>query len=391
MRKLFKDHINIHPTPDPIERRKNLSKEVLYKGTPSPKPVVYEDIDSAFKEWVETNLDISFDGQRIPTMTLFSNQRFSEYLQTWQYTDENNNVILNFKTVNREKNPQQGSQHEKYYNIPGERYYLMARQIVTDDAGRDFIINYKMKQPMNADLVYTVNIVSNKIELVNEFNMKVLDEFKAKQAYLAPNGYYMSMVLENVSDESKYSVDDRQFYNQSYTVTVRAYIIRPEDIRVEETSLLDAQMYGDDRKKKGPLVSLIEDIPECGSDTADTKYYETLQLDFDICDGEKRVFNTRDNQLTIYFYETENLKWFKMSIDDGEWVTYKPECEDEILISIPENTNVKILIKKARIMGRSKIIFSAFDTNKTNADYNDDGIREFRTEDENTPLEIIDE
>ena len=394
MRKLYKNFVNTRIYPDPIERRMNMVKEALHKGTPAPKPVEYEDIDDAFEDWVNKKLDLSYDGKRIPTMTQYSNQRFSEYLQTWQYTDENNNIILNFKTVNREKNPQQGSQYEKYYNVPGERFYLMARQISTDEAGRHYFTDYKMKQPYNADLVYRVSIVADKIQLLNDFNEKLLAEFKSKQSYIAPNGYYMSMVLDNISDESKYNVDDRQFFSQTATITLRAYIIRKEDMRVEETPVLGITFMGDGAKQKRPLVTLAEDLPDCNPDEPDDRYYETLTLDFDICGNDRVNFNTRENNLDIYYYETVNVRWWKMSVNDGEWVQYKPECPDEFMVSIPENTGVKVIVKKNKVMGNAKIILSAFDPAKTSADYlpNDDGIREFRPQGEDDkPLEIVDD
>lgn len=396
VRKKYKNFLNTHQTPDPIERRLDIIKEPLHKGTPLPKPVVYEDIDEAFKEWVEEKLMLSFEGKRVPTMTLFSNQRFSEYMQTWQYLDENNNILLNFKTVNRENNPQQGSQYDKYYNIPGERFYLMSRELVTDEAGRKYIIDYEMKQPYTVDLVYRVNIVTTKIELLNEFNLKVLDAFKSKQAYIEPNGYYMSMVLDTTSDESKYSVDDRQFFNQSVAITVRAYIIKEEDFRVSEKPLLSMKFTGDDAKKERPLVSIQPDVESCDTgDTPDDRYYETLRLDFDICQDDAVVFNTKANNIVIYFYEVENIKYFQISVDDGEWVKYYEDCPEGFMISAPEYTTIRVKIKRNRILAPAAVIFSAFDRNRRAGDEmaDDDGIREFRpTDDEdNNPLEIVEE
>ena len=65
------------------------------------------------------------DGIKLPTMVLYSNQRFSEYMQTWKFTDENNNVRVNFKTVTRENNPSHGTIVGDSYNIPGDRFYTL--------------------------------------------------------------------------------------------------------------------------------------------------------------------------------------------------------------------------------------------------------------------------
>ena len=92
MKKYYKNIVNFKTTPDPEERRRNISKEIIRHEDYMPKTLTYEDIDRSFKEWVEKNIELIQDGKKLPTMVLYSNQRFSEYMQTWQYTDENNNI-----------------------------------------------------------------------------------------------------------------------------------------------------------------------------------------------------------------------------------------------------------------------------------------------------------
>jgi hypothetical protein len=58
-----------------VERRRNISKMILERGTPFPKPIKYEDIDQAFFNWVDKTLDISYMGKRLPTYRLFSTQK----------------------------------------------------------------------------------------------------------------------------------------------------------------------------------------------------------------------------------------------------------------------------------------------------------------------------
>ena len=43
----------------------------------------------------------------------------------------------------------------------------------------------------------------------------------------------MPLTLEDVSDESEYTIDDRKYYSQTYKIKVRGYIIRKEDYKVE--------------------------------------------------------------------------------------------------------------------------------------------------------------
>ena len=61
-----------------VERRRNMSKVILENGTPFPKYVEYSDIDSAFFDWVDKDLEVTYNGKKLPTYKLFSNQKLSE-------------------------------------------------------------------------------------------------------------------------------------------------------------------------------------------------------------------------------------------------------------------------------------------------------------------------
>ena len=137
MSRAYKNILRLRPRPYGQERRENLTKEVLKDSTPLPVPVDYKDIDEEFKRWVDEDLSVSFEGEKIPTVALFSNQRFSEYMQTWQNVDKKKNMLLNFKTITRENNPKAGTIVGDTRNIPGERTYLMRRIESRDRAGRN--------------------------------------------------------------------------------------------------------------------------------------------------------------------------------------------------------------------------------------------------------------
>ena len=84
-----------------------LHQENELMNTPlTPNSVEYEDIDISVINFFDEKINISDDnGNKIPIFKLLSNQRFSEYSQTWEHTDEDGNLLTNFKTINREINP----------------------------------------------------------------------------------------------------------------------------------------------------------------------------------------------------------------------------------------------------------------------------------------------
>lgn len=216
-----------------VERRKNMSKIILEHGTPLPKAIEYSDIDNSMYEWVVEHINISYDGKKLPTYKLYSTQRLSEYIQSWDKLDDTGNPIINFLTVTRELNPQRGENQGNYFNIPGHKDFAVFYVPVLQENGTEAYDKYTMKQPFQVNFIYTVSIVSNKMEIINEVNELMHYEFSAINTYLNPNGHPMSMTLEDISDESEYTIDDRKYYSQSYKIKVRGYIIRKEDYKVE--------------------------------------------------------------------------------------------------------------------------------------------------------------
>ena len=102
MSREYKNYLQLTDVIEGNERREEMLSNITKNATLLPETITYKDIDEAFKSWVENELTItSNNGKEFPTMVLYSNQRFSEYTQSWKYTDSNNNLLLNFKTITR--------------------------------------------------------------------------------------------------------------------------------------------------------------------------------------------------------------------------------------------------------------------------------------------------
>ena len=83
--KAYREKLRLRRHAYGIERRRNMSKMILERGTPFPKPIEYSDIDETFYKWVDEKIRIVYDGKRLPTYKLYSTQRLSEYLQSWDW------------------------------------------------------------------------------------------------------------------------------------------------------------------------------------------------------------------------------------------------------------------------------------------------------------------
>lgn len=301
------------------ERRRNMSKMILENGTPFPKPIEYSDIDEAMYKWVDERIRITYDGKRLPTYKLYSTQRLSEYIQEWDKQDDTGNPIVNFKTVTRELNPQKGESQGNYFNIPGHKDFAMFYVPVLQENGTEAYDKYTMKQPFAVNFLYSVSIISNKMEIVNKMNELMQYEFSAINCYLSPNDHPMSMTLEDISDESEYTIDDRKYYSQTFKIKVRGYIIRKEDYKVERIpsrfimSSHDSDASGivtrrGKNRREDEKVVFLEGFND-GQETYNKFKTETLAKD-DHCD----VIPIEEKEKPNIIYET---------IDDNE------ECCDK--------------------------------------------------------------
>lgn len=356
MAKQFLNKMRLRKSTIGANRRENYIKEILYKDTPLPKPLEYDDIDNSFKDFVDNILDISYEGKRLPTFTLYSNQRFSEYSQTWQHVDENRNLLVNFKTVSRENNPKFGENQGGLWNIPGNRHYTILTKTILDNNGTESYERYSMKQPYAVDLIYNINLVTNKYELINQFNALVNEVFKARQYYIRPNGHFVPMVIDEISDESEYSIDDRKFFSQTFTIKAMAYIIHEKDFQVESFPKRVMMVYDGDAKKKKPVVD-IEEI--------DNTDYENKKIDIsiDFPDFIESVSFVIDCDVNIEKYNLDNIRHYRVHVNDTPIYTEKG-------FKLKNNDEIKIKINKFDIALPSKLIFHGYDPNiKINKNY----------------------
>lgn len=260
-----------------VKRRENTAKIVLDKQPHFPKTVGYEDIDMEVFDWVDKTFDLVYDGKRLSTYKLFSNQRISEYGQTWKNLDDKGNLDINFKTLTREPNPQKGDIYGGNYTIPGQITFPIFKIKALDENGVEYLETYSMKQPFAVNLIYTVGVFANSYKMLNEMNTKMHCEFKSLERYIFPNGFAMPMELNSVSDESEYTIDDRKYYCQTYQIKVMAFIIREDDyvvtkvpsrIKTKFVSGMNSSMNRNRRKFDIQQYSLTKPVSELeGSDT----------------------------------------------------------------------------------------------------------------------------
>lgn len=341
----YKNYLNLGETIEGKELQQKHLSDIMNNGTFLPMTISYKDIDNAFKNWVDKELTIiDKNGSKFPTMVLFSNQRFSEYTQSWRYTDSNNNLLLNFKTVTRENTPQYGTIQTGLFNIPGDnRYYTIEKKIVLDDNGSESFVVLKMRQPTAINLMYTVSIFTTQYESINEFNILINKAFRSKQCYIKPNEHFMPMTLEGISDSSSNNIDDRQFYGQTYQIKVLGYIITEDDYRVEEIPLKNGFSI--------PMMNGTKNLPDVEIEECNDNGKERITILFPEKCSKNSVTFMVDTDFVINEITVDNIfNNFKLFINDNlvdktTPITLKKDDEIKIVISKQEkNKQCKITL-----------------------------------------------
>ncbi len=332
-------------------RRKSYGKTILNKETVFPKPLEYEDIDNEFFKFVSDELKMSINGKNIPTFTLYSNQRFSEYSQSWSHVDDDGNLLMNFKTVNRENNPKPGENQGGLWNIPGDQRYTLLIRDVLEDNGEESYEIYSMSQPYCVDLTYRISIITDIYENINYFNELINSKFKSRQCYIRPNGHFIPMVLEEINDNTEYTVSERKFYNQTVIIKAMAYIIKEEDFKVEKKpKRIKLFMQGDTKRPK-PEINIDEYFK-------DKVGYKSIELTIDLKEYHNKVEFVIDTDFVIEKTELYNLRNIRLSVNDMPYYIDKG-------FQVKENDSIKIIVNHIDPSINSQIKFIGYNPNKT--------------------------
>lgn len=207
-------------------------EEIKDKDAYLPKPVLCEDIDEAFVDFIKNDINLSVDGEKVPVFFL-TIEKWTEFIRTWQSSDELKDVKLPFITIVRDPDIQPGANQDEIWNVPGIPKFTLVK-VPTFINGRVGVDLYKIPQPTAVDMNYSVRFFSNKIRQLNKIHSIIQRMFNAHQKYVPIKGHPMPILLEAVSDESKIDdIEARRYYVQHFNMVVNGYILDEEDFVVE--------------------------------------------------------------------------------------------------------------------------------------------------------------
>jgi hypothetical protein len=195
-----------------------------------PRGVDHADLDSGFVSFVEDDLEMVVNGNKVPVLFL-TLSRWREFAKTWQNSDKYKNVKIPFISIVRKPDAQPGT-NPADFKIPVRKTFEYAR-IPVWDGNKKGVDIHKIPNPVGVDLTYTVRLFTYKMRQLNKLNQKVLQNFASAQAYVNIKGHYFPIMLESIGDESTVdNLEGKRYYVQTYEMRLMGYLVDEDEFEV---------------------------------------------------------------------------------------------------------------------------------------------------------------
>lgn len=262
-KKQIKMDIDLVPPKTLSARREQLLQFINEDGTYLPQSVLHADLDGGMLEFVKNELKTVVSGKDISVINkIITNQRWSQFTETWNFKDNDFNVQLPFITLVRQPEVKYGTNPSLQYTIPVRKQFYYATVPTWNGNQKGYDV-YTIPQPVPVDINYSVKIICNRMRELNTFNKNVLQTFSSRQAYTFIKGQYVPIIMNNVSDESVIDVEKRNYYIQSYDFTMLGYLIDEEEFEVKPAISRVVQLFEvDTQVPKGRRAEITPSNPD---------------------------------------------------------------------------------------------------------------------------------
>ena len=320
-------------------RREQLLEFINKDGTYLPKSVLHADLDRGMLDFVKTDLEVVTAGKTIPMVDIIiTTQNWAQYVETAKFVDIDNNPEPPFITVIRQPEVKYGTNPALLYTIPNRKQFYYA-SVPTWDGNQQGMDIYTIPQPVPVDINYSVKIVCNRMRELNQLNKIIMQKFSSRQAYTFIKGQYVPIVLQNISDESQSTIEQRKFYIQNYDFTMLGYLIDEEEFEVK------------------PAISRVVQLMELDTSLLKKKrkqYPENpdeFLTNFLFVTGNTILTERIDFTADLSFINSVNIDSYEVYINDNYY------GEDVQKIQITTNDILRIEVVKTNNSQESKIKF----------------------------------
>lgn len=304
-KKQIKMDIDLVPPKTLSARRHELLQYINEDGTYLPQSVLHADLDGGMLEFVKDELKTTVSGKDINVIDkIITNQRWSQFTETWNFKDQDFNVSLPFITVVRQPEVKYGTNPSTQYTIPVRKQFYYATVPTWNGNQKGYDV-YTIPQPVPVDINYSIKIICNRMRELNTFNKNVLQTFSSRQAYTFIKGQYVPIIMNNITDESVIDIDRRNYYIQSYDFTMLGYLIDEEEFEVKPAISRVIQMFEVDTQV--PVGRRAQTIPSNPDEFTYNLYYTETNTSL--------IDNEVDYRINLSLVNTKNVTTFFVFIN----------------------------------------------------------------------------
>jgi len=303
--KKIKKDIKLVPDKILMDRREELLQYIQEDGTFLPKSVLHADLDRGMLDFVRDELEIYVEGKKVnPIDIITTTQNWSQFTETWNFQDLDNNIKPPFIATVRQPDVKYGSNPSLQYTIPNRKQFYYAK-VPTWDGQRKGMDIYKIPQPVPVDITYNVKIFCNRMRELNEFNKIVLQKFSSRQAYTFVKGHYIPIILNNVSDESVLDIEKRKYYIQNYEFLMMGFLIDEKEFEVSPAITRALTLYEIETDK---LKTSLRKEPENP---------DKFDIDILFLEGVTELSEVYPYKIDMVISELKNVSDYEVYINDN--------------------------------------------------------------------------
>jgi hypothetical protein len=296
-------------------RREQLLEYIKEDGTYLPKSVLHADLDRGMLDFTKSELQVVTSGKIVPMVDIIiTTQNWSQYLETAQFVDLDNNPEPPFITVVRSPEVKYGSNPSLIYTIPNRKQFYYA-SVPTWNGNQQGMDIYTIPQPVPVDINYSVKIICNRMRELNQLNKVVMQKFSSRQAYTFIKGQYVPIILNNVGDESQLTTESRKYYVQSYDFIMLGYLIDESEFQVKPAISRVTQLVEIDTSIR---KSKRKDYPENPND---------FPSNFLFLNGNSVLTDVIDFTADMSFVNSDNVDTYDVYINNDYYGTDIPRIQ----------------------------------------------------------------
>jgi len=217
-----------------LDRIEELMRKTNLKTNYLPRTIRLRDLDAAILDFVKTkDMKLILDGKDVPAF-LLSKERWGEFSKTWQFTDNDQNILTPFITVKRTK-LEMGTRVGKRYIVPQPKTFRYIDVPILDE-GQLINLRFRVPEPTFVDMHFEVRLFTKFQEYTNIYNEQILDTFASRQAYCWVKGTPFTVQMDGISDEDVQDIKGDKMKVTIIQIMIKGFIMNENKYQIVKTS-----------------------------------------------------------------------------------------------------------------------------------------------------------